>query len=86
MPMFFLSWHVRNISHADDLLARFRGNDAFACSDKQHLIAAMDMHLVSGAGAEIDDGEVKIVALRVPVVPVVQAVPNTWSDWNGWNP
>ncbi|HYV71486.1 MAG TPA: hypothetical protein VE970_15420 [Pseudolabrys sp.] len=49
MPMFFLSWHVRNISHADDLLARFRGNDAFA-SDKQRLIAAIRVHFVPGAG------------------------------------
>ena len=62
MPMFLFSRNVRDISHADDFLARFRGNDAFAGGDKKHLIAAMDMHLVSCTSAEIHDGEIEVVA------------------------
>jgi hypothetical protein len=37
---------VHDIAHADDLLTRFRGDDTLACGHKQHLIAAMDVHLV----------------------------------------
>jgi hypothetical protein len=62
VPMFLLRWNVHDISHADDLLLRFRGDDALARSNKQHLIAAMDVHFVPGAGAEIDDGKIKVVA------------------------
>jgi hypothetical protein len=35
-----------DIAHADDLLTRFRGDDNLARGYKQHLIAAMDVHLV----------------------------------------
>jgi hypothetical protein len=60
--MFLFSRNVRDISHADDFLARFRGNDALAGGNKQHLIAAMRVHFVPGACAKIDDGKVKVVA------------------------
>jgi len=45
--------NVHNISHADDLLARFRSDDTLACSDKQHLITAVDVHFVPGTPVRI---------------------------------
>jgi hypothetical protein len=60
--MFLFSRNVRDISHADDLLARFRGDDAFAGGDEQHLIAAMGVHFVPGTGTEVDDGKIEVVA------------------------
>src|SRR5438132_10377882 len=62
MPMFLFRRNVRDISNADDLLARFRSDDTLAGSDKQHLIAAMDVHFVPRTGTEIDDGKIKVVA------------------------
>ena len=62
MPVFLLRRNVHDVSWGDDFLARFRGNDTFADSDKQHLIAAMDVHLVPRAGAEINNGKIKVVA------------------------
>jgi hypothetical protein len=44
MPMFLFCRNVHDIAHADDLLVRFCGDDTLAGSDKQHLIAAMDVH------------------------------------------
>ena len=62
MPMFLFLGNVHDISHADDLLARFRGDDTLAGSDKQHLIAAMSVHFVPGTGTEVDDAKIKVVA------------------------
>jgi len=62
MPMFLFLRNVHDISHADDLLARFRGDDTLAGSDKQHLITAVGVHLVPGTGTEIDDAKIKVVA------------------------
>ena len=62
MPMFFSRRDVHDVSYADDLVARFRGDNTLAGSDKQHLIAAMDVHLVARAGAEINDGKIKVIA------------------------
>ena len=62
MPMFLFRRNVHDIAHADDLLIRFRGDDTLARSDKQHLIAAMDVHFVPRTGTEIDDGKIKVVA------------------------
>jgi hypothetical protein len=62
MPMFFSRRDVHDVSYADDLLTRFRGDNTLAGSDKQHLIAAVDVHLVARAGAEINDGKIKVVA------------------------
>ena len=62
MPMFLFRRNVHDIAHADGLLARFRGDDTFARGDKQHLIAAMDVHLVPCTGTEIDDGKIEVVA------------------------
>ena len=59
MPMFLFRRNVHDISHADDLLIRFRGDDTLAGSDEQHLIAAMNVHFVSGTGAEIDDAKIE---------------------------
>src|SRR5215475_10895904 len=61
MPMFFFCRNVYDISHTDDLLARFYGDDALAGSDKQHLIAAMGVHFVARTGAEVDDTKVEVV-------------------------
>jgi hypothetical protein len=58
--MFLFSRNMRDISDADDFLARFRGDDALAGGNKQHLIAAMSVHFVPGAGAEIDHGKTKV--------------------------
>ena len=46
MPMFLFCRNVHDIAHADDFLVRFCGDDTLAGSDKKHLIAAMDVHLV----------------------------------------
>src|SRR4029453_6341356 len=62
MPMFLFRRNVHDIAHADDLLIRFRGDDTLAGSDKQHLIAAMDVHFVPRTCTEIDDGKIKVVA------------------------
>ena len=60
--MFLFLRNVHDISYADDLLARFRGDDTLAGRDKQHLIAAMGVHFVPRAGTEVDDGKIKVVA------------------------
>ena len=62
MPMFLFCRNVHDIAHADDLLMRFRGDDALAGGDKEHLIAAMRVHFVPGTGTEIDDTQIKVVA------------------------
>ena len=62
MPMFLFRRNVHDISHADDLLIRFRSDDTLAGSDKQHLIAAMDVHFVPRTGTEIDDAKIEVVA------------------------
>ena len=62
MPMFLLRRNMHDIAHADDLLERFRGDDTLARSNKQHLIAAMDVYLVPCTGTEIDDGKIEVVA------------------------
>jgi hypothetical protein len=53
---------VYDISYADNLLARFRSDDTLARSDKQHLVAAMDVQFVPRTGTEVDDGEIEVVA------------------------
>ena len=60
--MFLFRRDMHDISDADDLLVRFRGDDTLAGSDKQHLIAAMGVHFVPGSGAEVDDVKTKVVA------------------------
>ena len=62
MPMFLFRRNVHDISDADDLLIRLRGDDTLAGSDKQHLIAAVDVHFVPGTGTEVDDAKIEIVA------------------------
>src|SRR5215467_3692710 len=62
MPMFFFRGNVHHISYADDLPVRFGGDDTLTRSDKQHLIAAMDVHFVPRPGTEIDDGKIEVVA------------------------
>ena len=62
MPMFLFLRNVHDIAHANDLLVCFRGDDTLAGSDKQHLIAAMDVHFVPRTGTEVDDGKIKVVA------------------------
>src|SRR6516162_9585053 len=62
MPMFLFRRNVHDISYADHLLIRFGSDNTFARSDKQHLIAAMDVHFVPRTGAEIDNGKIKVVA------------------------
>jgi hypothetical protein len=62
MPMLLFRRNVHDIAHADDLLVRFRGDDTLARGDKQHLIAAMGVHFVSGTSTEIDDGKIEVVA------------------------
>ena len=62
MPMFLFRRNVHDIAYADDLLVRFRGDDALAGSDKEHLIAAMGVHFVPGTGTEVDDTQIKVVA------------------------
>ena len=62
MPMFLFLRNVHDIAHADDLLPRFRGDDTLAGSNKEHLIAAMGVHLVPGTGTEVDDGKIKVIA------------------------
>jgi hypothetical protein len=60
--MFLFRRNVHDIAHTDNFLARFRSDDTFARGDKQHLIAAMGVHFVSGTSAEVDDGKIKVVA------------------------
>src|SRR6266498_5882142 len=62
MPMFLFRRNVHDIAYADHLLARFRGDDTLARGDKQHLIAAVDVHFVPRTGTEVDDGKIKVVA------------------------
>src|SRR5215831_10047756 len=60
--MFFSLRNVHDISHTNDFFFRFRGNDALTRRDKQHLIAAMDVHFVARTGGEIDDVEAEVFA------------------------
>ena len=62
MPMFLFCWNVHDISHPDHFLMGLRGDDAFASSHEQHLIAAMGMHFVAGTGREVDDAQIEVVA------------------------
>src|SRR5919109_141478 len=62
MPVFLFRRNVHDIAHGDDLLVRFRGDDALAGGDKQHLIAAMGVHFVAGTGREVDDAQIEVVA------------------------
>ena len=62
MPMFLFRRNVHDIAHANDLLARFRGDDTLARGDKQHLVAAMSVHFVSGTRTEVDDGKIEVIA------------------------
>src|SRR5512145_530106 len=62
MPMFFFRRNVHDISHPDYFLVGLGGDDAFASSDKQHLIAAMRVHFVPGTRREVDDAQIKVVA------------------------
>ena len=62
MPVFLFRRNVHDIAHADDLLVRFRGDDALAGGDKEHLIATMRVHFVPGTGTEVDDAQIKVVA------------------------
>src|SRR5262245_16639651 len=59
--MFLFGWNVHDIAHADDLLARFCGDDALAGRDKKHLITAMDVHFVPCTNTKIDDGKIEVV-------------------------
>ena len=61
MPMFLFRRNMHDVSYADHLLVCFRSDDTLARSDEQHLVAAMNVHFVSGAGAEIDDTKIEIV-------------------------
>src|SRR5439155_1766408 len=69
MPMFLFRRNVHDIAHANDLLARFGGDDTLARGDKQHLVAAMSVHFVSGTRTEVDDGKVDIRACLSDIVP-----------------
>jgi hypothetical protein len=62
--MFLFRRNVHDIAHADDLLVRFRGDDALAGGNKEPLIAAMGVHFVPGTGTEVDDTQIKPVARR----------------------
>jgi len=62
MPMFLFRRNVHDVAHADDLLVRFRGDDTLAGSNKQHLIAAMDVHFVPRTSTKVDDGKIEVVA------------------------
>ena len=62
MPMFLFRRDMHDISYGDDLLVCFRSDDTLARSDKQHLIAAMDVHFVPRTGTEVDDGKIKVIA------------------------
>lgn len=62
MPVFLFRRNVGDIAHVDNLLARFRRDDAFAGRDKQYLIAAMGVQFVPCTGSEVDDTEIEVVA------------------------
>jgi hypothetical protein len=40
--MFLLRRNMHDVSYADHLVICFRSNDTLACSDKQHLITAVE--------------------------------------------
>src|SRR4029077_719027 len=60
--MFLLRRNVYAVSYADHLLICSGSDDTLACSDKQHLIAAMNMHLIPRTSAEINYGKIEVVA------------------------
>src|SRR5262245_48974875 len=62
MPMLLLRWDVHDIAGGDDLLFRFRRDDALARGHEQDLIAAVRVHLVPGTRAEVDDAQIEILA------------------------
>ena len=62
MPVFLFRRNVHDISHPDYFLVGLRGDDAFASSDKQYLIAAMGVHFVPGTGTEVDNAQIEVVA------------------------
>src|SRR5262245_49829882 len=53
---------MHDIAGDDNLLLRLRGDDALARGHEQHLIAAMRVHLVARAGAEVDDAKIEVLA------------------------
>src|SRR5262245_51906002 len=53
---------MHDIAGDDNLLLRLRGDDALARGHEQHLIAAVRVHLVARAGAEVDDAKIEILA------------------------
>jgi hypothetical protein len=63
MPVFLFRRNVRDISHADDFLVRFRGDDAFARSDKQHLIAAMVCILFLAPALKLTTARLKLLLI-----------------------
>src|SRR5437016_12983084 len=62
MPMFLLRGNVHDIAGDDDLLLRFRGDDALARGYEQHLITAVSMQFVARARAEVDDAQIEVLA------------------------
>src|SRR6266571_2196616 len=62
MPMFLRRGNMHDIAWDDDLLLRFRSNDALARGHEQHRITTMGVHLVTGTGAEVDDAQIEVVA------------------------
>src|SRR5919202_4697598 len=62
VPVFLFRRNVHDMPHPDHFLVGLRGDDAFASSDKQHLIAAMGVHFVPGTGCEVDDAQIEVVA------------------------
>jgi hypothetical protein len=63
---------VHDIAHADHLLVRLGSDDALSGSDKQHVIAAMDVHFILRTNTEIDDGKIK--SLLISAVSSVSRV------------
>src|SRR5262249_60332505 len=59
--MFLFRRDVYDVADTDDLKVRLCSDDALSGSDKQHLIAAMNVHFVPCTNTEIDDGEIKVV-------------------------
>ena len=60
--MFLFRRNMHDVSYADYLLICFRSDYTLACSDKQYLIAAMNMHLIPCTSAEIHYGKIEVVA------------------------
>src|SRR5262245_12244176 len=62
VPVLLFRGNVHDVARGDDLLLRLRRDDALARGHEQDLIAAVGVHLVASARAEVDDAEIELVA------------------------